>query len=1335
MPPTIQDDKAAFTVLSVKDGLVNSAVSGIVQDSKGFIWFATQGGLCRYDGSEFKVFENEPFNDNSLAANLIQTLYLDTGDVLWIGTYNGLDRFDIATEKFTLYTYDPAIDDSLSNDLVITISRDARGALWAGTLNGLNRLDENTGKFKRSYNDQADPRSLSNNTVRSLHKDRQGRLWVGTSGGGFARYDYEADAFDNLTGTRNGPPKSASLQAISEDADGYLWLGAWGTGLVRFSPDRGSSEVFPMPDNRIYTINTQSPGLVRIGTWGGGLHVLDTASKQISSYQHSKALGVLPHDVVYSMMVDQSGELWIGTNGGGVARMDRTRKSFTAYVSDPSDPDALPHGKALAILVDSRGDLWASIYSGGIHRLDRTTGSWTHFRHDAAKPSSLPDDTCNVLYEDSSGKFWVGTNAGLALMDRERGTFVTRKHIDGNQASLSSDIIYSLLEEPGGGLWIGTYTSGLDYWDMKKDSWTHYGFDPVNQLSISDNLVNSIVRDSKGKLWIATNNGLNRMEGGTFIRYHYANDNRSGVSSNAIQRLFLDSKGILWIASRGGGLMRYLPDSDSFTHIMRTDGLPNNMVTAVLEDLRSDLWVVTLTGIALYDRETASVKPVSFYKELDNATFNSGACMGPKGELYFGSVGIVTEFDPARYESNSHVPPVFVTEIRAANQSKLAVPASETPPGSPIHLSNYENSVEFRFAAIDFRDPQANQFAYKLEGFDKDWTYVGNRNYAAYTNLGGGTYTFRVRASNNDGLWNEGGAAIHLKVAAPLFLSPIAILLYLMTIGSLGYGAATLRSNQLLKVKVTELTKAEEALKAADKESRRLAEEADKANRAKSSFIAMVSHEIRTPLNGVIGMTELLARSDLDERKREQVSTIQKSGETLLGIINNVLDFSKVEAQKMELEDIAYNLNGMMEGVLDAFRYQAKAKGLAFESNIAAVLPEAVRGDPLRTGQILRNFIGNAIKFTDRGFVRVLVDQTVLEGKAALRFRVMDSGIGIKEESLATLFTPFSQEDQSTTRRFGGTGLGLSISKRLVDLMNGRIEYESTLGKGSSFACILPLVPASATDTASVFGGPSGTAVVSRTPAALASGKALNVLVVDDDPVNRRVAESMLEEIGMHAMTADSGHAAIVELSKRKYDAVLMDCSMPGMDGFETAQKIRKPANGVADPTIRIIAMTAHTLKEDRDRCIAAGMDDFMTKPLTIAALESAFAKMKSNLDAATPAGLDVDGFLVRYHQTPELGQEIVNLFLENARPLLGEVFEAHRNASTTVVSEKLHKLKGSSGAIGAERLANLCNELMSLIRGSDSDSQVGQLALGLVEIDAELAVVEAALRQMITRL
>jgi len=1319
----VRDDKAAFTVLSVEDGLVNSSVSGIVQDSKGFLWFATQGGLCRYDGSEFKIFENEPFNEGSLVANLIQTIYLDEDDVLWIGTYNGLNRFDIKTERFTLYTYDADRADSLSNDLVIAIARDARGALWVGTINGLNRLDESKGTFIRYLHDTANPRSIPNNTIRSLFRDSRGRLWIGASGGGFARYDFEDDAFDNLTGTAKGPPASLSLQSIGEDSLGYLWLGAWGLGLVRFAPDTGEAETFIIPDGRIYVVNTQDPGEVRAGTWGGGLYVLDKASGTVSSYSHSKALGVLPHDVVYSILEDASGELWIGTNGGGVARMDRTRRSFTAYVSDASDPKAIPHGKTIAALVDSRGDLWISVYSGGIHRLDRKTGGWIHFRNDPEDPSSLPNDTCNALYEDSGGGFWVGSNAGLALMDREKGTFTVINSEEGNTEGLSSDIIYSILEERGVGLWIGTYTTGLDFWNRTTGEWKHFAYDPKNPLSISDNLIYSIQRDENGKLWIATNNGLNRMEDESFVRYHYDPKRPDGISSNAIMRIAFDSKGILWVATRGGGLSRYHPDTDTFSHITRADGLPNNMVMAVLEDRRTDLWVVTQTGIALYDRETSKVKPISFFKALDNASFNSGSTVGKKGELYFGSVGIVTEFDPYRYEPNDHVPPVYITAVTAANRPKLSTPLASGGAGaSPLRLSYYENSVEFRFAAIDFRDPAANQFAYRLEGFDKDWNYSGSVNHASYTNLPGGSYVFRVKAANNDGLWNEAGASVDFRIAVPPYWSLPAWALYLLMIASAGYAIATLRSNRLLTGKVAELTNAETALLAAGEESRTLALAAEKANRAKSSFIATVSHEIRTPLNGVIGMTEMLERSTLDERQKEQVSMIRSSGQTLLQIINDVLDISKIEADKIEIESIAFPLDATLDRLRDAFGFQAEAKGIFFSVAKDPSLPKYLRGDPLRIFQVLSNLTGNAVKFTDKGGVRVFarMGAAPATGAPAIVFMVEDTGIGIRGESLPSIFDPFNQEDQSTTRRFGGSGLGLSISKRLVDLMGGSIRVESVQGKGSVFSFELPLtaVPESELAVPAVSG--EDAAVPEYRPS-------VSVLVVDDDPVNRFVARSFLREIKATVEEADSGHAAIALLSKLSFDLVLLDCSMPGMDGYETAVRIRSPGNGSLDPSIPIIAMTAHVLEEDRARCIAVGMDEVIVKPLTLKELVGTIDRVMSSRTRNRFPVFASEAFISRYEGAAEAARELLKLFLAQSSPLAGEALKAGERADWAAAAAIVHRLKGSAGAIGGDRLAAAAERCLEELRRPESpaEARLRQLAV----IAAELAELETELK------
>ena len=1389
-PDVGSDDKAAFNILSIKDGLPNASVSGIVQDSKGFIWMTTQGGLCRYDGSGFKVYENEPFDENSISGDLIQTIFLDKDDVLWLGTYNGLNRFDPATERFERFRFSTDSATSLSNDLVITIARDAKGRLWAGTLNGLNRLDESTGTFTRYYHEDGNERSVPNNVIRALFLDSKGRFWVGTTGGGLARYDYDKDDFENRVDAGRPPkgsagrqasysvggfPSSSSVQSISESRDGALWVGAWGTGLVRYLPDEGSSTVYSLPDSKLYVVNARDAERVYAGTWGGGLFVLEPATGRITSYKTSLAMGAIPNDVVYSILVDASRELWVGTNGGGAARLDRTRRSFSAFVFDPSNPGSLPNGKVIATLRDSKGRLWTSVYGNGIHLLDGKTGAWRHFLHREGDPTSVGDNICNSIYEDSKGNIWVCTNVGLSLLDEGTWTFRTWVPEAGKPDSLASGIVYAILEDPKGNFWVGTYTAGLEYWDRAKGTFTHYPFSPSDPTSISDNLVTGLVYDPSGRLWVATNNGLNRFEDGHFIRYTYDPARTSGLSSSSILKIYFDSLGVMWIGTRGGGLNRYEPETDSFTHFMRKDGLPSNIVYAVLEDAMSDLWIVTQTGMARYDRQGASLRKVTLYKELENASFTSGASSGRGGEFFLGSVGMLVRFEPSRYDRNTHAPPVYITGLQAANRPKILSP-TRTGDGTQLSLANWENSIEVRFAALDYRDPTSNQFAYKLEGFDSDWTYSSTRNFATYTNLPGGRYVFRVRASNNDGIWNDVGAALPFKVAYPLFLSPVAICFYLLIFILVGYALASLRSNRLLVQKVKALTIAEKALTEANGEAQRLAIEAEQANRAKSEFIATMSHEIRTPIHGVVGMAEVLSRSELDGEQAQKVETIRRSGESLLALINDVLDFSKIEARKISIEEAPFDLGRLADETKAFFDSAAKEKGLYFEVSWDARLPRYVRGDQLRLRQVLLNIVGNAIKFTEIGGVRVhfeaVPDAGTPDGSAAFRFRVVDTGIGIARDRQAELFRPFTQADQSTTRRYGGTGLGLSISKSYVELMGGKLLLESEEGRGSTFTFALVLRLSTEAEAAEAEGR----------PASSFSLKGASVLVVDDDDVNRKVATSFLSELGAESEEAASGAGAIEALRQARYDLVLVDCMMPVMDGFETARRIRDPGSGALDPGLPIIAMTAKSQPEDRLRCQSAGMDDCLVKPFSIRQLGDAVSRVLSRRGAGAasggtapsgPAGqagfrsgvivddrpsgsalpvFDEEDFDRHYRQAPDLAREILGLFLAQTRPLFESAREAAGRGAWAVIEDAMHRMKGSAGAIAAPKLSMMASDIHDAAKAAEGGAvgAVGAVGLGgtdgartsvagiaslLEAYDSTLAELEGRLRGYLARL
>lgn len=778
-----------FETLTREDGLSNLSVSSVVQDSRGFLWFGTQGGLNRYDGRNVTTFRHDPFDSNTLPHDLVQTIhYEEEKERLWIGTYNGLSAFELETGEFTNY---PAGDSGLSNSVVIALASDEEGAIWVGTLRGLNRLDPETGRVEQI--------EVPGGVVRDIEIDTEGRLWVGTYEGLF-RVSTEPGG----TGERSilEPVDielpSKAVMTIREAAAGVLQLGCWDGGVVTYDLASGRSETQALPDNRIYTMTETRDGILWVGTWGSGLYAIEPGG-EVTHFSGDPESGHLANPIVYALYQDASDILWIGTNGAGVQKISPRKRDFRRFGHDRNSPRTLPLGKVNVITRDQEGALWFGIYNGGLNRFLESENRIVTYRHREDDPSSLPNDIVNVIYQDEAGEFLIGTHGGIARLIKEEERFELWGRDFNEEVPLPDEIVYAIEEDAGGRLWIGTYNAGIVLYDPEAGTLEEYGHDPEDPRSLSDNLVYNILEDSRGRIWVATNNGLNlyRAESDDFRRFLHRNEDRGSLSSNTVRSVYEDSRGRIWIATVSGGLSRYEEATGRFSHILASDGLASNIVVSVLEDDLGRLWVATHQGISIINPETGNITNLDENDGLAGVEFNPGAYRDEDGTLYFGAAHGVTGISQGSTLRNPHPPRVHISDVRV-----LQEPLSEyrySFNGRSVTVGRDERLVSFEFVALEYEAPDRNEYAYMLQGFDEEWINAGSRNYASYTALPPGNYTFKVRASNNDGVWSEENATISLFVEAPLWRRWWAILLYGAAFLTVIYGIVRVRESALIR--------------------------------------------------------------------------------------------------------------------------------------------------------------------------------------------------------------------------------------------------------------------------------------------------------------------------------------------------------------------------------------------------------------------------------------------------------------------------------------------------------------------------------------------------------
>jgi signal transduction histidine kinase/ligand-binding sensor domain-containing protein/DNA-binding response OmpR family regulator len=1200
--PVTDGHDIQFVNLSVAGEPFHSAVRSIAQDRYGFMWFATNDGLYRYDGYNLKPYRHERGNPNSLSDDSVLVVYRDSAGILWVGTgFGGLDRLDPASETFTHYRHDPGSRRSLSDNAVYCIYQDMGGALWAGTSVGLDRLDPASGTFTHYVHNPQDSGSLSGNLVFHIFEDRLGNLWAGTVGGGINRLDRRTGRFSRFQDPNNprrpgDDTSDLALTLISEDHSGVLWVG---NALDTLDPKTGSLTRYAFrskePGGEIVTnvraIQEDRDGVLWLGSQNG-LIALDHERKQFVRYiknpgnPHS-----LQDDDILSLFEDAEGNIWVGTQSG-LSRFN-PRPRFINLQHEIGNTQSLVDNNIRAVQMDSQGALWVGTRRG-LQRVELKTGRFTLYQHDPHNPQSLSNNFITGILEDRSGILWVGTGGGgLDRLDRTTGRFFAYRYDPNNPSGLSSDGVQSLFEDRDGLLWVST-AAGLNRFDRRTGRFTQYHHDPQNPHSLSDDWIKTVFEDRAGILWVGCAEGLNRFDRASqqFNTYRHNPQDPASLSHDKVNDIWEDRRGTLWVATQDG-LDQMDRGRGTFVTFTRRDGLPDNAVEAILEDDHGTLWLATHNGLSQF---SPSTRTFHNYSESDglagnalNPTGLQGSYRAPDGEFFFGSRNGLTSFYPDRISANPYVPPVVLTDLLLFN--KPVRPGGNSPLRRPIlaldslTLNHRQGIFTLEFAALSFQAPEKNRYRYRLDPLEKDWNQVDSRQrLATYTTLAPGKYLFRVQASNNGDVWNEQGVTLPIIILPPWWATWWARSGAVLVIVGLLIAAHKYRV-RMLKLMATRL---EAQVSQRTRELSVAKDAAEAANRAKSVFLANMSHELRTPLNAILGFSHLLREESVTAKQREELDLINLSGEHLLHLIDDVIDMAKIDTGRKALEIAPCHLGNLLRDVLDMIRAQAEKKGLELRLVSSPEFPQHVLIDASNLGQVLINLLGNAIKYTERGSVTLRLNATPADEsqRLLLTFDVDDTGRGIAPEDQERIFEVFVQGGQPATQK--GSGLGLAITRQIVKLMGGTIQVDSALGQGSRFRVEVPAelvqeseVIAPRVDTGRIIGLEPGQ-------------PEYRVLVVEDEQGNSMVLERILESAGFLVRVAADGAQGVEVFQTWRPHFIWMDHRMPVMDGVEATRRIRALEGG---RDVKIAAVTASVFADQRSQILAAGMDDLVTKP------------------------------------------------------------------------------------------------------------------------------------------
>lgn len=1230
---------AEVTHLSTPQGLSNSTINDILQDRQGFLWIATEDGLNRYDGYTFKVYKHDPHDATSLSSSTIYSLYEDRDGMLWVGTWYGLNRFNRHDETFTRYVPDYDDPHRLAGPVISDLVEDRDGRFWVSTSGegppgALHLFDREAGWFTRYRPHWLHGEKEATYWINAMAVDSAGYLWIGTSVG-VDRFDPDTRRFlDHLL-------DGIWVTRVYCDPSGTIWV--CGDGLFRISPDASSVTTYRHNDavrgslshNFVKAFYMDREGNGWVGT-GAGVDVLDVGAEIFRFVPITPRSGQVNSHSVNVLFEDRTGVLWVGTRNNGLLRYDRKPRRFSHYLPDPTDPAR----NDIQTLYEGRsGRIWAGLRTGGVLRFDPDEESFQFIKGENKQAPDLLQDAVEAILEDHRGVVWFGgIKHGLYAWHPQTRLLKQYRHVPGRPNSLSHDRVFSIYEDRQGTLWICT-PDGLNRFNRETETFDRFKVYPgkVDQR----NTVFQVHEDRSGTLWVAMTGGVyifdRRSETFQQIQSHvpypaffnsyvredpwgniWVNSERFGMLlvdratavmtqyrismqgldtdlQNGITAVQPDSAGTLWLGSFLG-LHRFDPRLRRYlAHYYEREGLPSNYITDLAFDNSGKLWILTARGLTRFDPHAPPGMQFSNFtvhhgilNNTKESPFITRLLKTRNGHIYWGGVNGLYRFYPEVQQTNPVPPQVQLTDLRIFEKPVRLDSALSVV--KVLHLRHDQNFFTLSFTALDFSKPQLNQYAYRLEGFDREWIYSGTRREAHYTNVPPGEYRFQVRASNNDGVWNEEGASVHIIIAPPWWRTGWAYASYAVLFILALYG---LRRFELNRVHL------HHELRRRAFEARKLQE----MDELKSRFFANVSHEFRTPLTLILGPLEMLLAQARDREIKQALRLMRRNALRLQQLINQLLDLSKLQSGKMALHARRTDAVAFVRTLVMSFASLAERKRIRL-SFTSPKEPIFIYADCDKLEKILSNLIFNALKFTpERGNVRVSVRRNGNASQELVEMVVQDSGPGIAREQMDKIFDRFYQVDDSGTRSQEGTGIGLALAKELVELHGGTIEVESEPGRGAVFVVRLPLgkehlqsheiVEEEATDAETMMPEEDHGKIEEVDTCRAIPKDAPLVLVVEDNADVRRYMRSRLQAV-YRIIEAEDGLVGFQRAVAEIPDLVISDVMMPGMDGFALCHRLK------TDPRtshIPVILLTARASGESKIEGLQTGADDYVTKP------------------------------------------------------------------------------------------------------------------------------------------